>query len=181
MFADSNTVFRWLEEHGPGHGFEKGEMTMRKTVFNSVRIGMAVTVIIVLAISAIGYSQARRAISVGESKGLPFSDGMLVGNTLYIAGQEGTDANNKLVAGGIGPETQAALENIQKVVKAAGLDLKDVVAVTVYLADIHEFGDMNKVYRSVMPDPKPTRATVQVAALVNNARIEISAIAVKGK
>ena len=161
--------------------FEKGEMTMRKTIFNSLRIGMASTVIIVLAIASIGYSQERRAITVGESKGLPFSDGMLVGNTLYIAGQEGTDANNKLVAGGIGPETQAALENIQKVVKAAGFELKDVVAVTVYLADIHEFGDMNKVYRSVMPDPKPTRATVQVAALVNNARIEISAIAVKGK
>ena len=52
---------------------------------------------------------------------------------------------------------------------------------TVYLADIHEFGDMNKVYKSVMPDPKPARATVQVAALVNNARIEISAIAVKQK
>jgi len=138
---------------------------MRNTVFSSLRIGIAVTVIIVLAISAIGYSQTRRAITVGESKGLPFSDGMLVGNTLYIAGQEGTDTNNKLVAGGVGPETQQALENIQKVVKAAGFELKDVVAVTVYLADIHEFGDMNKVYRSVMPDPKPARATVQVAAL----------------
>jgi 2-iminobutanoate/2-iminopropanoate deaminase len=160
--------------------FRKGGITMHKTFSSWLRIGLAAAVV-VLAISAIGYPQARRAITVGESKGLPFSDGMLVGDTLYIAGQEGTDANNKLVAGGIGPETQAALDNIQKVVKAAGFELKDVVAVTVYLADIHEFGDMNKVYRSVMPDPKPTRATVQVAALVNNARIEISAIAVKGK
>ena len=154
---------------------------MRKIFSSSLRIGVAAAVIVVLAMSAIGYSQARRAIAVGESKGLPFSDGMLVGDTLYIAGQEGTDANNKLVAGGIGPETQQALDNIRNVVKAAGFELKDVVAVTVYLADIHEFGDMNKVYRSVMPDPKPARATVQVAALVNNARIEISAIAVKGK
>src|SRR2546430_15127973 len=131
--------------------------------------------------AAMVYPQPRRAIPVGESKGLPFSDGMLVGNTLYIAGQEGTDTNNKLLAGGIGPETQQALENIENVVKAAGFELKDVVAVTVYLADIHEFGDMNKVYRSVMPDPKPARATGQVAALVHNARIEISAISVKGK
>jgi len=59
--------------------------------------------------------------------------------------------------------------------------MKDIVSVTVYLADIHDFGDMNKVYKSLMPDPKPARATVQVAALVNNARIEISAIAVKQK
>ena len=73
------------------------------------------------------------------------------------------------------------LENIQKVLKAAGFELKDVVNVTVFLADIHEFGDMNKVYKNVMPDPKPARATIQAAALVNNARVEISAIAVKQK
>ena len=65
--------------------------------------------------------------------------------------------------------------------KEAGFEWKDVVSVTVYLADIKEFGDMNKVYRSVVPDPKPARATVQVAGLVNNARIEVSAIAVKQK
>jgi len=152
---------------------------MRKIVFNSLRTSTAAAVIVLLAISTIGYSQTRRAITVGESKGLPFSDGMLMGDTLYVAGQEGTDANNKLVVGGIGPETQQALANIQNVVKAAGFELKDVVAVTVYLADIHEFGDMNKVYRGFMPDPKPARATVQVTALVNNARIEVSAVAVK--
>lgn len=126
-------------------------------------------------------AQQKRAITVGESKGLPFSDGIVVGNTLYIAGTEGTDETNKLKAGGIGPETQAALDNIAKVVKQAGFEMSDIVSVTVYLADIKEFPDMNKVYKAVMPDPKPTRATVQVAGLVNNARIEISAIAVKSK
>lgn len=126
-------------------------------------------------------AQEKRAITVGESKGLPFSDGIVVGNTLYIAGTEGTDETNKLKPGGIGPETQAALENIAKVVKQAGFEMGDIVSVTVFLADIKEFPDMNKVYKSVMPDPKPTRATVQVAGLVNNARIEISAIAVKSK
>jgi 2-iminobutanoate/2-iminopropanoate deaminase len=55
----------------------------------------------------------------------------------------------------------------------------DIVSVTVYLADIREFGDMNKVYTEIMPDPKPARATIQAAALVNNARIEVSVIAVK--
>lgn len=126
-------------------------------------------------------AQEHKGVNLSTARGLPFSDGIIVGNTLYIAGQQGTDASDKLVAGGIGPETSATLENIQKVLKAAGFELKDVVSVTVYLADIHEFPDMNKVYKSVMPDPKPARATVQVAALVNGARIEISAIAVKGK
>ena len=94
---------------------------------------------------------------------------------------EGTDENGKLVSGGIAAETKAALENIQKVVKTAGFDMKDIVSVTVYLADIKEFGDMNTVYKQIMPDPKPSRATIQAAALVNNARIEVSAVAVKQK
>jgi 2-iminobutanoate/2-iminopropanoate deaminase len=125
--------------------------------------------------------QDRKAVNLSPTRGLPFSDAILAGNTLYVAGQEGTDESNKLVAGGIGPETTATLDNIQKVLKAAGFEWKDVVSVTVYLADIHEFPDMNKVYKSVLPDPKPARATIQAAALVNNARIEISAIAVKQK
>jgi 2-iminobutanoate/2-iminopropanoate deaminase len=126
------------------------------------------------------YAQQRRAISLPNTpKGLPFSDGILAGNTLYIAGQEGTGKDGKLASGGIEPETRAALENIANVIKAAGFQLQDIVSVTVYLADIREFGDMNKVYRGFMPDPKPARATVQVTALVNNARIEVSAVAVK--
>jgi 2-iminobutanoate/2-iminopropanoate deaminase len=127
------------------------------------------------------YCQERKVINLAPARGLPFNDGIVAGNTLYVAGQEGTDDAGKLAAGGIGPETTAALDNIQKVLKAAGFELKDVVSVTVYLADIHEFPDMNKVYKSVMPDPKPARATIQAAALVNNARVEISAIAVKQK
>lgn len=146
-------------------------------IFLFVALMMLCASLCVLPASA----QEHKAVNLSATRGLPFSDGIVVGNTLYIAGQEGTDASDKLAAGGIGPETTAALENIQKVLKEAGFQLKDVVSVTVYLADIHEFPDMNKVYKSVMPDPKPARATVQVAALVNGARIEISAIAVKGK
>jgi 2-iminobutanoate/2-iminopropanoate deaminase len=148
---------------------------MRPKTFLSALI----TLLALLAAPAL--AQQKRAITVGEPKGLPFSDGIVAGNTLYIAGTEGTDENNKLKAGGIGPETQAALDNIQKVLKKAGFELQDIVSVTVFLADIKDFPEMNKVYKSVMPDPKPARATVQVAGLVNDARIEISAIAVKQK
>ena len=126
-------------------------------------------------------AQERKAINLAPARGLPFSDGVIAGNTLYIAGQEGTDESNKLVAGGIAPETKAALDNIEKVLKAAGFELKDVVSVTVYLADIHDFPEMNKIYKTVLPDPKPARATIQAAALVNDARVEIAAIAVKQK
>jgi len=121
----------------------------------------------------------KRAINPpGTAEGLPFSNGILVGNTLYVAGQEGLESG-KLVAGGIGAQTQAALENIKKIVEGAGLKMADVVSVTVYMADLSEFGEMNKVYKTFFPEPRPARATVQVAALVSNARVEISAIAVK--
>jgi 2-iminobutanoate/2-iminopropanoate deaminase len=146
-----------------------------------ILIGLFVLTLFAQAGTLTAFAQERRAIKLPGTEGLPFSDGIIAGNTLYVAGQEGTNDQGKLAPGGIAAETQAALANIEKVVKEAGFDMKDIVSVTVFLADIHEFPDMNKVYKTVMPDPKPARATVQVAALVNNARLEVSAIAVKRK
>lgn len=136
---------------------------------------------IALGCAASAMAQERRVIKMPGTEGFPFSDGIVVGNTLYIAGQQGTNDKGKLPPGGITPETDAALHNIEQVVKAAGFEMKDIVVVNVYLADIKEFPDMNKVYKSIMPEPKPTRTTVQVSGLANNARVEISAMAVKEK
>jgi len=144
---------------------------------------VALTLLVITLVPAWQRSAAQqhKAINLSNASGLPFSNGIIAGNTLFIAGTEGEDDSGKLVAGGIAPETKPALETIGKVVKAAGFEMKDIVSVTVYLADLHDFPEMNQVYKSVMPDPKPVRATIQAAALVNNARIEIAAIAVKSK
>jgi 2-iminobutanoate/2-iminopropanoate deaminase len=144
-------------------------------------ISLFLTLMFAMFVAQSGNAQERKAINLSPTRNLPFSDGMIAGNTLYIAGQEGTDDSNKLVPGGIAAETKAALDNIEKVLKAANYEWKDVVSVTVYLADIHDFPEMNKVYKNVLPDPKPVRATIQAAALVNDARVEIAAIAVKQK
>lgn len=122
--------------------------------------------------------QVRAVNPPGTPEGLPFSNGILVGNTLYVAGTQGTDANGKLEPD-IESQTRAALQLIQKIVEGGGMTMGNVVAVNVYLSDINEFGKMNGVYKTFFPDPKPTRTTVQVAKLVNGAKIEISAIAVK--
>ncbi|HTS34774.1 MAG TPA: RidA family protein [Candidatus Solibacter sp.] len=135
----------------------------------------------VIAASFGAAAQEKKVINLAPARGLPFNDGVIAGNTMYVAGQEGTDEAGKLAPGGIAAETKATLENIEKVLKAGGYDLKDIVSVTVYLADIHDFPEMNKVYKTIMPDPKPARATIQAAGLVNDARVEISAIAVKQK
>jgi 2-iminobutanoate/2-iminopropanoate deaminase len=119
-------------------------------------------------------AQSKRAVNPpGSPTNLPFSNGIVVGKTLYVAGTQGT------ISGDIKKETASALENIRKIVEAAGFGMADIVAVNVYLADVKEFGAMNEVYREVVPDPKPTRTTVGVAQLIGNARIEISAVAVK--
>lgn len=153
---------------------------MQRKLFRFTGWSLALACLFLLAGSINGDTQFRRAVSLeNPALNLPFSDGIVAGNTLYVAGQQGTDAKGNLVEGGVEAQTRMALQNIGTVVKDAGFSMNDVVSVTVYLADIHDFADMNKVYRTILPDPKPARATVQVGGLVNSARVEISAVAVK--
>jgi 2-iminobutanoate/2-iminopropanoate deaminase len=116
--------------------------------------------------------------AVGFQAGMPFSNGFVAGNTLYVAGQEGP-TNGKLEGTDITAQTTNAIAAIEKVVKEAGFQMKDIVSVTVYIADLNDVPKMNEVYKKLMPDPKPARATVQVAGLIGGAKIEIAAIAVK--
>jgi 2-iminobutanoate/2-iminopropanoate deaminase len=141
----------------------------------------AAVVVLLAVVSSVAQSGSRspRAINPPGAEASPnFSNGILVGNTLYLSGQQGTDRAGHLLQG-IGPQTQATLDNLQKILHAGGFSMHDVVSITVYLADIHDFPAMNKVYVGMLPDPKPSRTTIQAAALVNDARVEISAIAVK--
>ena len=110
----------------------------------------------------------------------PYSQAVVAGNTIYLAGQIGIEPKSgKLVEGGIAGETEQALENIKAVLLAAGSDLTKVVSTTVYLADMEDFAKMNEVYAKFFKEPYPARATVAVGNLPKNARVEISAIAVK--
>ncbi len=119
-------------------------------------------------------AQERRVFNPpGAPTNLPFSNGIQVGNTLYIAGVQGT------VSSDIEAETRSALAAIKKVLDAAGFKPSDVVQVTVYLKDVGDFPKMNAAYREFFPDPKPTRTTVEVARLVNDAHIEITSVAVR--
>lgn len=112
--------------------------------------------------------------------GLPFSPGILVGNTLYVSGHLGRDpVKSQLVPGGIEGETRQALANVREVLRTAGMDFKDVASVTAYITNFGDFTKFNAVYREFFPTDPPARATVQVAALNDGARIELQMIAVK--
>jgi len=117
--------------------------------------------------------------AIGFTEGMPFSEGYIAGNTLYVAGQQGPDAQGKVTGTDIKLQTTNTIAAIEKVVKEAGFKMTDLVSVTVYITDLGDVEKMNEVYKKLMPDPKPARATVQVAGLIGGAKIEISAIAVK--
>lgn len=109
----------------------------------------------------------------------PYSQGIVVGNLLYTAGQIGLDPKTgELVGPDIQAQTERVLENLRAILEAAGATPRHVVKTTVYLTDMAEFGQMNEVYGRYFEEHKPARSTVQVAALPKGAKVEIEVVAV---
>lgn len=112
-------------------------------------------------------------------KGRPFSPGIMVGDTLYVAGQTGQDLKNGAIPDDFEAEVKQTLDNIGLVLKEAGMTFDNAVAVNVYLTDMELFQRMNAVYTTYFKDPRPVRTTVGVAKLVGKAKIEITVTAAK--
>jgi 2-iminobutanoate/2-iminopropanoate deaminase len=108
----------------------------------------------------------------------PYSQAVRAGGLLFLAGQIPLDpVTGDLVAGDVVAQARRVLDNIGAVLKAGGLSFADVVRTTVFLADLEDFAAMNQVYGTYFMEPYPARATVQVARLPRDVRIEIDAIA----
>ena len=108
----------------------------------------------------------------------PYSPAIRAGNLLFVSGQVSIDpASGQFLAGDIKAETRRVMENIGALLKAGGLDFSAVVRTTVFLADMNDFASMNEVYGGFFAEPYPARATVQVARLPRDARVEIDVIA----
>ena len=109
----------------------------------------------------------------------PYSPAVRAGNFVFLSGQIPIDpASGALVDGGIEAQTEQVMRNIGALLEAAGVGFDHVVRTTVYLTDMNEFAAMNACYARFVTDPPPARATVQVARLPRDARVEIDAIAV---
>lgn len=132
-----------------------------------------------------GPAPVRRVIQPAGYKPTPspLVPGILVGDTLYLSGSTGGDpASGQLVAGGLEPEMKQIMTNVQTVLAAADMSLRDVVAVTVYLADMGDFARYNELYRGYFPDGAfPTRSTVAVKDLARGARLEVTMTAVRSR
>jgi len=109
----------------------------------------------------------------------PYSQGVKGGNTIYVSGQLPINpATGELVTGDIQKATRQSLDNVKAILESVGATLENVVKVSVFVADINDFGKINEVYAEYFSNHKPARSLVQVAALPKGGDIEIEAIAV---
>jgi 2-iminobutanoate/2-iminopropanoate deaminase len=109
----------------------------------------------------------------------PYSPGLKIGNLLFLSGQIPLDpATGQVVEGDIRAQTTRVMQNLGEILKAGGADYSQVVRTTIFLTDLSDFAVVNEVYATYFSAPYPARATVQVARLPREVRVEIDAIAV---
>lgn len=108
----------------------------------------------------------------------PYNQAILAGNTLYISGQICIDpATGELKNKDIQEETHQVMHNLKAILQEAGMDFSRVVKTTIFLTDMHQFGEVNQVYGKYFESDFPARETVQVSALPKFVNVEISMIA----
>jgi 2-iminobutanoate/2-iminopropanoate deaminase len=108
-----------------------------------------------------------------------YSPAIKAGNLLFVSGQIPIDpASGALIDGDIAAQTEQVMRNLGALLRAAGGSFDNVVRTTVFLADMSDFAAMNEVYSRHVEAPPPARATVQVARLPRDVKIEVDAIAV---
>jgi 2-iminobutanoate/2-iminopropanoate deaminase len=111
----------------------------------------------------------------------PFSNGVMTGDTFYVAGHLGLDAATGQAAGDADAEARLVMDAVQKTLAEAGLTMDDLVSVTIYCTDLELYGKFNAVYRGYFHGHFPARAFIGVSKLVRGARFEIAGTAVKSK
>lgn len=108
----------------------------------------------------------------------PYSQAVRYGSLLFVSGQIPLHPETgEMQTGDIEAQTRQVMENLGAILTAAGASFASVVKSTIYLVDLDDFATVNGVYGSYFRDAPPARATVQVAALPKQARVEIDAIA----
>jgi 2-iminobutanoate/2-iminopropanoate deaminase len=122
----------------------------------------------------------RKVITTDKAPGPvgPYSQAVLDGDTLYVAGQgPGNPATGQLELGDARAQTRRVLDNLKAILEAAGSSLEKVLRCNVYLRDINDFAAMNEVYATYFSAPFPARTTIQAGALPGGISVEIDCIA----
>jgi 2-iminobutanoate/2-iminopropanoate deaminase len=111
-------------------------------------------------------------------QGAPYSQGIVHGDLVFVAGQIGLDPQtNQVVEGGIGAQTEQVMKNLGAILEEAGTSLRNVLKASIFIVDFGDFGAMNEVYARYVGPDFPARATVQIAGLPSGALVEIEVVA----
>ena len=107
----------------------------------------------------------------------PYSQGIAVGDFLFIAGTTGLDLETGAMIEGLENQTHQIMKSLAAVLEANGMTFKNVVKVNVFLTDMNNFDRMNAVYASYLEKPYPVRTCVEVSRLPRDCMVEIECIA----
>jgi reactive intermediate/imine deaminase len=125
---------------------------------------------------------ARRYINLpNRNINAPFSDGVLVNDTLYLSGKLGLDPSTGKPPADAEQEARLMLDSFKAVLKEAGLTMDDIVTVQVFCPDLSLYDTFNRTYRSYFGKDVPARAFIGSGPLLRGARFEMQAVAVKSK
>ena len=115
----------------------------------------------------------------GDRKDLPFSEGVLVGNTLYVAGHIGLDPKTNMPPASAEEEARLVMDGIKQTVESAGLSMDDMVSIQIFCTDLKLYDTFNGIYKTHFHGDYPARAFLGAANLLRGARYEVMGIAVK--
>jgi 2-iminobutanoate/2-iminopropanoate deaminase len=146
---------------------------------------VGVSAIALLGLASVASSQQAKKEVISTTKAPaaigPYSQAIKVGNTVFLAGQIPIDPATNAVRADMSIEEQTSmvLNHLKSVLEADGMTMANIVSTSVFMKDLNEFPKMNTIYATYFPSSPPARATVEVARLPRDVKIEISAIAVK--
>lgn len=126
-------------------------------------------------------AQARRYVDptmASDTASFPYSEGVLVGNTLYLSGTIGVLPGNK-VPDTATEEARLVMDNVKRILEGAGMTMDDLVSVQVFCSDLSTYAEFNRVYATYFTREYPARAFLGVAHVLFGARFEVQSIAVK--
>jgi 2-iminobutanoate/2-iminopropanoate deaminase len=146
-----------------------------------MRKSLCLALILSLSVSAFAQSTKKRHINLpNRNVNAPFSDAVLVGDTLYIAGRIGLDAKTGKVPADVEQEARNVLDGFKAVLAQANMTMDDLVTVQVFCSDVSLFDKWNGVYRSYFKKDFPARAFIGSGKLLFDAHFEMQGTAVKG-
>jgi 2-iminobutanoate/2-iminopropanoate deaminase len=153
-------------------------MTLRSNLTRSSVFAALLYAVLTLSVPSLAQNPTgHTAIAPGRF----YSGAIVAGDYVFLSGTTGRGADGKIVEGGIKAETKQVMENVKAMLEKAGVSMRHVVKVTVFIKNAEDFRGMNEIYLSYFPTEPPARTTVVASFVAKEANVEIEMIAYRGK